>query len=91
MVTLVAGHGVGRDAHQPFGDLGVERPGILGIGAQQMLALGEETGFHGGDAAALDEQPGLDPALPANEGGEVGAGHIVTDDGDEGGRGADRR
>ena len=67
----------------------VDRRGYLSVGAQQVLAAGDQPGLHGGGSAALDQQPGLDPGLAADQPGQVGAGLVVADDGDQRDRGAE--
>ena len=78
------GHRVTGDAQQAFGQFGAERLGLLAVGAEQLLTLTDEAGFDGGGAGALDQHPGLDAGLPADEPGQVRAGLIVADDGHEG-------
>jgi hypothetical protein len=61
------------------------------IRTRQLLAAGDESGLRRGRPAALHQQPGLDPRLAADEPGQVAAGLVVADDGDEGDRGAECR
>ena len=76
-------HRIQRDAHQAFGQLWVDRVGLLAVRAQQLLAGGDQAGLQRGGAAALDQQPGLHVRLAADQPGEVGPGLVVADDGDE--------
>ena len=52
-------HRIQRDPQQPLGQFGMDRVGLLAVGAQQLLAGGDQAGLQGGGAAALHQQPRL--------------------------------
>ena len=81
-------HRIGGDPHEAVGQPRVDGGALFMVGAEQLLAAGDETGLGGGGAAALHQQPGLDPRLAADQSGQVAARLVVADDGDEGHRGA---
>ena len=64
----------------------MDRVGLLPVGAQQLLAGGDQTSLQRRRPAALHQQPGLDIRLPADQPGQIRSGLIVADHGDEGRR-----
>ena len=50
------------------------------VGAKQLLPVRDVADLERRGAAALDQEPGLDTALAADQAGDLGAGRIVADD-----------
>ena len=88
-------HRVPGHPQQALDKLGVHGVRVLAVGAQQMVALQgpalrNEARLDGGDAAALDQQPRLEPRLTADQSGKFGASRVVADHRDECDRRAER-
>ena len=76
----VAGReGVPGEAKETLGRALGDRVGRLRIGAQELLAAGNEAGLLGGNAPPLHQQVGLDPLLAPDQAGEP-APHLVVPD-----------
>ena len=76
---VAGGEGIPGETQEAFGGALRDRLRGLRIGAQELLAAGDEAGLLGGGPAPFDQQVGLHPLLAADHAGEP-APHLVVPD-----------
>ena len=84
------GGGVTGNPHQPIRKPLLDGRHFLMIRTQHVLAIGQKARLRRGGAPSLDQQPGLNPRLPADQPGQVTAGLVIANHGNKGHGGTKR-